>query len=122
VLIASIGVGLFLLAGLSDRRREFATLEAIGAEPHQLRATIAGEVAVVGVAGAVAGIVTGGLVAITLLAILAGVFDPPADQPVVPFGAVLTVLLAVVLGLAAAVGLAGRAIGRISILGALRER
>ena len=50
-LIATLGVGLFLLAGLSDRRREFATLEAIGAEPGQLRAAITGEVAVLGVSG-----------------------------------------------------------------------
>ena len=121
-LIASLGVGLFLLAGLSDRRREFATLEAIGAEPSQLRAAITGEVAVLGISGGLAGLIAGGLVAVTLLAVLAGVFDPPADVPVVPFAGLVLVLVVVVVGLAVAIGLAGQAIGRISILGALRER
>ena len=38
----------------------------------------------VGLAGVGSGLITGGLVGITLLAVLAGVFDPPADIPVVP--------------------------------------
>jgi putative ABC transport system permease protein len=49
-LIATVGMALFLLAGLSERRREFATLVAIGAEPRQVRASLAGELLVVGVA------------------------------------------------------------------------
>ena len=43
VLIAAVGVALFLLAGLAERRRELATLIAIGAEPRQVRASMAGE-------------------------------------------------------------------------------
>ena len=122
LLIASIGVALFLLSGLADRRREFATLEAIGAEPGQLRSIVAGETAVVGVAGWTAGLLTGGLVGVALLTILAGVFDPPADLPALPIAALGLVTLVVLLGLAAAVAVASSAIGRIAVLGALRER
>lgn len=122
VLIASLGVALFLLAGLAERRRELATLAAIGAEPAQLRAAVAAEALVIGVAGIASGLLTGGLVALTLLAILAGVFDPPADLPIIP-GAPLTVVVgAVAAGLGAALLIADRATTRIDILGALRER
>jgi putative ABC transport system permease protein len=122
IVIASLGVALFLLAGLSERKRELATLAAIGAEPAQLRAVVAGETTVVGVAGVAAGLVTGGLVGVALLAILAGVFDPPAELPAVPAAALGVVILIVVLGLAGADLIAGRAMRRIDVLAALRER
>jgi putative ABC transport system permease protein len=122
VVIASLGVALFLLAGLSERRRELATLAAIGAEPAQLGALVAGETSVVGVAGVAAGIGIGGLVGVTLLAILAGVFDPPAELPSFPLAALGAVILSVVVGLVGADLVAGRAMRRIDVLGALRER
>ena len=122
IVIASLGVALFLLAGLSERRRELATLAAIGAEPAQLGAAVAGETSVVGLAGVVAGIVTGGLVGVTLLGILAGVFDPPADLPNVPLAAVGLVTLSVALGLVGANLIAVQAMRKIDVLAALRER
>jgi putative ABC transport system permease protein len=122
VLIATVGVGLFLIAGLVERRRELATLLAIGAEPGQLRRSIAGETIIVAGAGLVAGLLVGGLVGITLLAVLAGIFDPPASMPALPFAAVGIAILLVMLGLAAATLAADRAVGRIDVLGALRER
>lgn len=122
VLIASLGVALFLLGGLSERRRELATFLAIGADPAQMRASIAAEASIIGVAGLTAGLATGVLVGITLLAILAGVFDPPADAPVFPVRAIGAVAVAVVLGLAAAVLVASRVSGRIGVIAALRER
>ena len=51
VVIAAVGVALFLLAGLAERRRELATLIAIGAEPRQVRSSMLGETLFVGVAG-----------------------------------------------------------------------
>lgn len=122
VLIASLGVALSLLAGLSERRREFATLAAIGAEPRQLSGIVAGETSVIGMAGVIAGVVTGLLVGITLLTILAGIFDPPASVPNVPVPAIVLVMAAVAAGLAVAYVVADRALRRIDVLGAIRER
>ncbi len=122
VLIGAIGSGLFLLAELSVRRRELATIEAIGAEPRQLRNAIGGEILVMGLAGILAGLIVGGLVGATLLQTLAGLFDPPAEFPALPFAALAGLILAVALGLGAAVLIASRALGRQAVLSALRER
>jgi putative ABC transport system permease protein len=122
VLIGAVGVALFLLAGLAERRRELATLTAIGAEPGQLRATLLGEAIVIGGAGIAAGLLTGAFVGIALLQILAGVFDPPADRPAVPFVAVLLMTGTVVAAVAVALVIADRALQRLSVASELRER
>ncbi|MEP6638723.1 MAG: FtsX-like permease family protein, partial [Chloroflexota bacterium] len=122
VLIAAVGVALFLLAGIAERRRELATLTAIGAEPGQLRATLIGEAAVIGGAGIAAGLLTGALVGVALLQILAGVFDPPADQPAVPLAALVFMIGTIVLAAIAALVIADRALARLAVVAELRER
>jgi putative ABC transport system permease protein len=122
VLIASLGVALFLLAGLSERRRELATLAAVGAEPAQMRASLAGETIVIGVAGLAAGLLMGAFVGWLLLRVLAGVFDPPADVPVAPWLSLAGLTAVVALALGAALLLADRVLARLDVLSALRER
>ncbi len=122
ILIAAAGATLFLLAGLAERRREIATLIAIGAEPGQVRRSITGETVIIGSAGILSGLVTGGLIAIALLQILAGVFDPPADHPAIPIVAIVAAVGCVAIALAVALGIADRGIARLGIVAALRER
>jgi putative ABC transport system permease protein len=122
VLIGAVGVTLYVLAGLAARRREFATLIAIGAEPGQVRASIVGEVLVIAATAIASGLLTGGLVALALLQILAGIFDPPADVPAVPVSEIGAVLLITAVALAAAVAVAARGTTRLDVVGALRER
>lgn len=122
VLIAAVGLTLFLLAGLAERRRELATLIAVGAEPGQIRASIGGEALVIAVAGIATGLLTGGLVGLALLQILAGVFDPPADVPAVPYPSIAGNVGLVGLALGVALAAADRGIARWSVVAALRER
>ncbi len=122
ILIAAAGATLFLLAGLSERRRELATLIAVGAEPGQMRASVTGEAVVVGLAGIASGLLTGVLVALTLLQVLSGVFDPPADLPAVPVPSIAAAIGSVVIALACAVAIADRGIARLGVVSALRER
>ena len=122
VLIAGVGVALFLLAGLAERRREFATLIAIGAEPRQVRASMVGEALFIGAAGVSQGLIAGGLVGLALLQILAGIFDPPADSPAIPLAFIGLMTAIVGLSLALALGLADRGLSRLSVVAALRER
>jgi putative ABC transport system permease protein len=113
ILIAALGATLFLLAGLAERRRELATLVAIGAEPGQVRRSVAGETVVVGVAGILSGLVTGSLIAIALLQILAGVFDPPAEVPVVPLVAIGAMVGCVALALVMALWIPPAGVGTL---------
>ena len=122
LIIAGVGVTLFLLAGLAERRREIATLIAIGAEPGQVRASILGETVMVGIAGTVSGLATGALVGFVLLQILAGVFDPPANVPAVPLSLIGLTVVAVAAALGIGLAIADRAVARLSIVAALRER
>jgi len=122
VIIAAVGVALFLLAGLAERRREFATLVAIGAEPRQVRASMLGETLFIGVAGIATGLLTGTIVGVTLLQILAGVFDPPADVPAIPVTLMGVTTGVVVLALGAALLVADRGLSRLNVVAALRER
>ena len=122
IVIAAVGVALFLLAGLAERRRELATLIAIGAEPRQVRFLIVGEALFIGVAGVAAGLLAGSLVGMALLQILAGVFDPPADAPAIPLAFIGAMTAVVGVALAAAVAVADRGLSRLSVVAALRER
>ncbi len=122
VLIAAVGVALFLLAGLAERRRELATLIAIGAEPRQVRSSLVGEALFIGAAGIATGLVAGALVGVALLQILAGVFDPPADSPAIPVALIGAMTGVILIALAVSVSIADRGLSRLSVVAALRER
>jgi hypothetical protein len=82
----------------------------------------AGETLVIGLAGILRGLVTGGLAALILLQILAGVFDPRADVPAVPVAALIAAVATVAVAIGLALGIADRGIARLGIVSALRER
>ena len=75
---------------------------------------------VVSIAGIVAGLVTGTLVGLALLQILAGVFDPPADVPAIPLGAIAGLVVVVLLAAGGALLVADHGIARPHGVGALR--
>ena len=81
-----------------------------------------GETLFIGVAGIATGLLTGTLVGVTLLQILAGVFDPPADVPAFPVTLIGVTTGVVVLALGAALLVADRGLSRLSVVAALRER
>jgi len=68
------------------------------------------------------GLIVGGIVGATLLQVLAGLFDPPAQFPAIPLTGVLAFVGAICLGLLVAVAIADRALRRLGVLSALRER
>jgi putative ABC transport system permease protein len=122
ILIAAIGLALFLVAGLVERRRELSTIVAIGAEPGQIRATVVAESLAIGVFGLSAGLVTGTIVGLGLLQILAGVFDPPADAPAIPIASLTWLVIGVLGAVAVVVVAVSRGLGRLNVVEALRDR
>ncbi|MEA2548446.1 MAG: hypothetical protein QOE42_1044, partial [Chloroflexota bacterium] len=80
------------------------------------------ETLVVGIAGIAAGLLSGILVGMSLLQILAGVFDPPADAPAIPIVPMIALTGIVVGAVALALIVADRGLSRLSVVAALRER
>jgi putative ABC transport system permease protein len=119
--LAAAATALFVAVSLVERRRELATMAAIGASLRQVAAFVWTEAALV-VAGAVAlAAVLGWLLAEMLVAMLKHVFDPPPDHLAVPWGFLATLFAAATLGaaVAAAISLAG--LRRLRLGAVLRE-
>ena len=85
VLLVAAIAGIVLGLNLAERRRSFAILTALGAKTQQVSAFLWTEAALVVGAGMLLGTTTGFLVAKTLVAMLAGAFDPPPETLAVPW-------------------------------------
>ncbi len=99
LVLAAASGGLVLALGMAARRRSLAIMRAVGAQRKHLRAAVAGEIGIVGVAGALGGVALGAFLTQMLIKVLTGVFDPPPAQITVPWGylAALGVLVLVCL-------------------------
>jgi putative ABC transport system permease protein len=105
LVLAVIASGLGLALSFNERRRTFAIAAALGAKPRQLGGFIWGESLFVTGGGVLLGAVIAGAIAFVLVKVLTGVFDPPPDAASVP----VAYLAGVVVLVAAAVAVAGRA-------------
>ena len=81
--VSATGLALFL--SLSERRRSFAILSALGAKRRHLAAFMWSEAVTILLGGGLIGICLGWLVAFALVKVLAGVFDPPPEALTVPW-------------------------------------
>jgi putative ABC transport system permease protein len=77
--------GLSLFVSLAERKRSFAILSALGAKRRHLAAFMWSEAATVLIGGGLVGVCLGWLVALALVKVLAGVFDPPPEDLTVPW-------------------------------------
>jgi putative ABC transport system permease protein len=105
LVLAVAASGLALGLGFRERRRTFAIAAALGARSRQLGGFVWGESGLVTVAGVVLGGLMAAGLALMLVKVLTGVFDPPPDVLAVPWG-----YLAAVVGLATAAVLAAGAL------------
>ena len=92
VMIVAV-TGLVLALGFADRRRTYAIMMALGARPRQVGAFVVGEATIILVFGAVLGLALGSGIAYVLVKVLEGVFDPPPEQLVAPFGYLVALVL-----------------------------
>ncbi|HUZ63796.1 MAG TPA: ABC transporter permease, partial [Acetobacteraceae bacterium] len=84
LMIAGV-TGLILALGLAERRRGFTILAALGAKPWQIGAFLWSEALLIVGIGAVWGSAIGFAVALVLVKVLSGVFDPPPSLLSVPW-------------------------------------
>ncbi|OQW62998.1 MAG: hypothetical protein BVN29_17565 [Nitrospira sp. ST-bin5] len=97
VIIAMLGIVNTLVTSVLERRREFATLRAIGGSEGQIRQLVLWEAAYLGVVGIALGLVGGGLLSLLLIKVINKQSFGWTIQMILPFGA-----LAQAVGLAAA--------------------
>jgi putative ABC transport system permease protein len=99
LLLAAASAGLVLIVGAAQRRRSLVALAVIGANARQRAGFLWAEARWIVVAGSIGGIATGALIGVELIKILNWIFDPPPQQPSLPW-VFLTVVLATVAGTA----------------------
>jgi len=93
VLLIMGATGLIMALGLSERRRNFAILEALGATSRQLGAFIWSESLLILTGGGIIGTILGLGIAQILIKVLTGVFDPPPEHLYIPWS-YMTILAA----------------------------
>ncbi|MET8002683.1 ABC transporter permease [Nonomuraea glycinis] len=118
--LAALATGLLLVLGFAERRRTYALARVLGASPRQLGSFVWAEVALVGLAAAVLGALSGWALSRMLVAVLSGVFDPPPDTLAVPWP-YLSILAALGVAVLAAAGAATVQAARRPPLTVLRD-
>lgn len=85
LVLAAAATGLLLWLGLAERRRTFAIAQALGATPRQLGSFIWSETVYVTLGGLLLGAAGATALALLLVKVLTGVFDPPPTTLAVPW-------------------------------------
>lgn len=89
VVIAMLGIVNTLITSVLERRREFATLRAIGGSAEQIRQLVLWEAAYLGVIGIALGLIGGGLLSLLLIKVINKQSFGWTIQMIIPFGALL---------------------------------
>ncbi|MBC5806241.1 MAG: ABC transporter permease [Candidatus Eremiobacteraeota bacterium] len=114
VALLAAATGVTLLLGIADRRRMFVILWALGAKPAQLGSFFLSEGALILCCGALFGITLGIGIAAMLVKLLTGVFDPPPESLAIPWGFLMSLLVAGTVSTGLAIALADIATRRPS--------
>lgn len=120
VIMVAGAAGLVLALGLTDRRRSFAVLSALGAKSRQLNGFLWSEGLLIFLVGGAIGLAGGLGMAWMLVKLLTGVFDPAPDRLTMPWLYIAGVVLAALVSIAAAV-LGAQRETRIPAVQRLRE-
>lgn len=121
VLVASLGLGIFLLAMVNERQREFGAMRALGANLGQLRRVLFAEATTIGGLSLLIGGAVGVGLAALLVQLLGVIFTIPATGLAVP-GLELAILAGLVLaGMVASTVISSQRLARLKVVEALRE-
>ncbi|HEY0516348.1 MAG TPA: FtsX-like permease family protein [Solirubrobacteraceae bacterium] len=122
IVLAAAAMALFVALAIAERRREFATMAAIGAPLPRIAAFVWSEATIVLGVSLVLALGLGVLLSEMLVAILQHVFDPPPDALTIPWGFLAALGGAAILAAVIATALAGRELRRLRLGELLREQ
>lgn len=97
VVIAMLGIVNTLITSVLERRREFATLRAIGGSPGQIQQLVLWEAIYLGAVGIVLGLIGGGLLSLLLIKVINKQSFGWTIQMIIPIGSLLQAVALAVL-------------------------
>jgi putative ABC transport system permease protein len=121
ILVVSMGLAVFLMAMINERRREFGAMRALGANLKQLRSFILAEAITIGGLSLVIGMIIGIGLARMLVMLLGVVFTIPAQGLAWPLVDLATLLGLTIIGMVLSAWLSSRRLAGIKVVEALRE-
>ena len=122
IVLAGAAMALLIALAVSERRREFATMAALGASVREIAAYVWSEAVIVLAAAVCLAGLLGWLLAVMLVAMLQHAFDPPPDHLAIPWGFLAAMFASAAVATAVAVALAGRGLRRLPLGQLLREQ
>ena len=121
ILVTSVGLAIFLLAMINERRREFGAMRALGANLGHLRRFLFAEAATIGGLSLVIGAGVGVILAELLVLLLGVIFTIPAHGLAWPGLELLTLAGLVIAGMLISTLLSARRLATLKVVEALRE-
>jgi putative ABC transport system permease protein len=122
IVLAAAAMALFLALAISERRREFATMAAVGVPLREIGSFVWSEAAIVLGASIVLSVGLGWLLSEMLVAMLQHVFDPPPDTLAVPWSFLAGLGGAALATTLVAAALVARRLRRLELGAILREQ
>jgi putative ABC transport system permease protein len=121
LLIISVGMAIFLMAMINERRREFGAMRALGANLRHLRRFLFAEASTIGVLSIIIGAVIGFGLARMLVLLLGAIFMTPTTALEAPWLELATLLLLVAVGMIISTYISSRRLATLKVVDALRE-
>ncbi|MBV8998548.1 MAG: ABC transporter permease [Solirubrobacterales bacterium] len=122
IALAAAAMALFVALTLTERRHEFATMAAVGANLRSIGSFVWSEAALVLVAGLLLAAGLGLLLALMLVAMLQHVFDPPPDHLAIPWAYLAELAGAALAATALAIAIVARRLRNLPLGRLLREQ
>lgn len=122
IALAAGAMALFIALTMSERRHEFATMAAVGANLRTIGSFLWSEAALVLAAGLLLAAGLGLLLALMLIAMLQHVFDPPPDHLAIPWTYLAELAGTALLATGLAIATTAARLGRMPLGQLLREQ
>jgi len=121
LIIASVGLGIFLMAMVYQRAREFGTLRALGGSAAQVSRFLWSESLTIGLLALVIGAATGFLLSKVFVSMLGALFTIPPTDITVPWMTLLALYALTLVGMIASTLWVNRRLNRMEVDQVLRE-
>ncbi|HUW68669.1 MAG TPA: ABC transporter permease [bacterium] len=121
VIVATIGLAVFLLAMVNERRREFGAMRALGADLRTMKRFLFAEATAIGGLSLVVGAAIGFVLARLLVTLLSVLFTIPAIAPVAAWPELGVLFALVSAGMILSAFWSGQSLSRLQVVEVLRE-